>query len=135
MSDIETILRLKEVVTFANGEPMKDVGKVKVRTKTDTTGKLIPKTEEDILKEAPELTRGELLAGILMNTIKGANGEELATLNRLSKSVFNTMKKDKGEMKVSEEKLTNMIKFVESVDITPGMQLTHGDVLIMLYDA
>lgn len=136
MGEQTATLKLKELVCHPDGTPMKQVEKVKSHTKPDPSDpkRQIPKSGQEILEEAPPLTRGELLSGILMNGIVPENAQEAAELNRLSKKVNNLMVKS-GEWKVDMETIEKLLKLIAKVPMTQGVQLTLGDITDMLEQA
>lgn len=132
MADDKTILKLKVLVTHSNGEAIKQPEKVKVTTKKGPDGNMVPKSPQEIFAEAPELTRGELLSGILMNGITPETAQEAAELNRLSKRINNLMMKKDAIWEVDEATIDKLIKLIERVQLNQGIQLTIGDIMTML---
>ena len=129
---IKTKLQLKDPIIDEHDEPVKNFNKVDPLKKDMKTGQLVQKTQDEILKEAPIYTRGEILAGILMNGIQPSNVSEASMLNRLSHKVSNAMAKGKGEMEVDEATIDQFLKLLDKAQMKPGAQLTLGDVVVML---
>lgn len=132
---ITVILKLKEPVKNIEDEPLKNFEKVKDKYKDDGRGNKIPKTMEELNKEAPDLMRGELLSGILINTVKPDNKEQSSQILRLAKKIRFITLKAKGEWEVDEDTITLLMKFLDKVPLDASSNQTVGEIQVMLEDA
>ena len=130
------ILKLKDPVLNIEEEPLKNIEKVKDKTKDDGRGNRIPKTPDEIEKEAPNLLRGELLSGMLINGCKPKDKEQAARIKRLATKIRNITLKGKGDWEVNEKELLEVEELFALVPInTPDANMTIGDVQIMIEEA
>lgn len=130
------ILHLKEPVLNIEEQPLKNVEKVKEKMKEDGRGNKIPKTPDELEKEAPPLLRGELLSGMLINGAKPKDKEQAALIKRLSTKIRNKTSKSDGDWEVTEKELLEIEEIFSLVPVNiPDANMTIGDIQIMISDA
>lgn len=130
------ILKLRAPVLNIEDEPLKNVEKLKEKFKDDGKGNQIQKTPQEMEKDAPNLMRGELLSGMLINGSKPTTKEQAAMIKRLATKIRNKTKTGSGEWEISEHELKNLEEVFALVPIsTPDANMTIGDIQMMLEDA
>jgi len=103
---------------------------------TDQTGKPLRDSQiNNTGKTQPILTKGLLLSRILINGVQPENATEAADLKRLSIAVSNIMRTDKGTWQIDLITVQKLISFLNKIPMSPGMQLTVGDLMIDLEEA
>jgi len=117
LKDSKFIFKLKKPVTDQTGKPLRD-------SQINNTG-----------KTQPILTKGLLLSRILINGVQPENATEAADLKRLSIAVSNIMRTDKGTWQIDLITVQKLISFLNKIPMSPGMQLTVGDLMIDLEEA
>jgi hypothetical protein len=130
------VLKLKDPVLNIEEEPLKNNERVKEKMKDDGRGNKIPKTPEEMEKEAPNLLRGELLSGMLINGCKPKDKEQAAKIKRLATKIRNVTLKGKGDWEINENELKELEELFSLVPInTPDANMTIGEIQIMLEEA
>jgi signal transduction histidine kinase len=127
-------LDLKVEVMNSEDKPFKQIDKVKDRFKTED-GKKVPKTEAELVEEAPSLTRGDALIMFLSSNVKPDSVEESDELNVLVKSIRNKIKTANAEWEVDTNKINTLLKYMGKVQLVAGSQMSHGDICVMLREA
>ena len=130
--EIKGSLNLKEMILDWNDEPVKNYNKIEPFKKDQKTGQMVQKTREEMDKEAPIYTIGEILAGALMHGCTPGSPSESAQLNRLAKTVQNKITTNKGIWDIDMNTIDTILKFLSFMDkekSATGAQLTLGAVV------
>ncbi len=115
-------LDLNHPVNNFEGEPIKDGARL-------VSGQKI--------EQAPILTRGILLASILMSGVQTDNGKTRARLNRLSKKIFSNIKNNNGKWSIDKDRLKELFELLDKLNPQSSFSNPqfHGDIYNMLEDA
>lgn len=123
-------LELKTPMTEIDGSPIKKIDKVKEQFKQDGS----PKSVEELKAEAPDFTIGDGLARHIMFQVTPKDAEDAAKINRFARKISNKTYTEKGEWKVSESELKDLLEMLKRVPMKEGVQHLVGDLLNFVED-
>lgn len=122
------ILKLKDGVTNPDGSPAKDASK-ETRSQQD----LSKLSQSEIMKSWPPLTVGITLVG-LINSRKPENTDEMSKLSRMLTKVRNKMLTDKGEWKIDQQELLDLMEIFDKADPKTLNVSLHGQIYNKIQD-